>query len=34
VIRVGEARVLGEQPPFTPRRPLLDVLRFQHDAGG
>jgi nitroreductase len=33
VIRVGEARVLGELPPITPRRPLPDVLRFQHDAG-
>ena len=33
VIRVGEARVLGEQPPITPRRPLPDVLRFQRDAG-
>jgi hypothetical protein len=33
VIRVGEACVLGELPPITPRRPLPDVLRFQHDAG-
>jgi hypothetical protein len=28
VIRVGEARVLGELPPITPRRPLPDVLTF------
>jgi hypothetical protein len=34
VIRVGEARVLGELPPITPRRPLPDVLRFHGDAGG
>jgi hypothetical protein len=34
VIRVGEARVLGELPPITPRRPLPDVLRFHRDAGG
>ena len=34
VIRVGEARVLGELPPITPRRPLPDVLRFDRDAGG
>ena len=31
VIRVGEAPVLGEVPPMTPRRPLRDVLTF-HDA--
>ena len=34
VIRVGEARVLGELPPITPRRPLPDILRFHRDAGG
>ena len=34
VIRVGEARVLGELPPITPRRPLSDVLRFHRDADG
>jgi len=28
LIRVGEARVLGELPPITPRRPLPDVLSF------
>jgi hypothetical protein len=28
VIRVGEAHVLGELPPMTPRRPLHDVLTF------
>jgi hypothetical protein len=32
LIRVGEARVLGELPPITPRRPLPDVLRFHRDA--
>ena len=34
VIRVGEARALGELPPITPRRPLPDVLRFHGGAGG
>jgi len=34
LIRVGEARVGGEVPAVTPRRPLPDVLRFHHDAGG
>jgi hypothetical protein len=29
LIRVGEAQVLGELPPMTPRRPLRDVLTFQ-----
>jgi hypothetical protein len=28
LIRVGEAHVLGEQPPMTPRRPLHDALTF------
>jgi hypothetical protein len=28
LIRVGEAPVLGEVPPMTPRRPLRDVLTF------
>jgi hypothetical protein len=28
LIRVGEAHVLGELPPTTPRRPLHDVLTF------
>jgi hypothetical protein len=32
LIRVGEARVLGELPPMTPRRPLKDVLIFEHGA--
>jgi hypothetical protein len=31
LIRVGQAPVLGEVPPMTPRRPLRDVLTF-HDA--
>ncbi len=31
LIRVGEAPVLGEVPPMTPRRPLRDVLTI-HDA--
>jgi hypothetical protein len=34
LIRVGEARVVGELPPITPRRPLSDVLRFHRDARG
>jgi hypothetical protein len=32
LIRVGEAPVLGELPPMTPRRPLKDVLVFDHGA--
>jgi len=31
LIRVGEAPVVGEVPPMTPRRPLREVLKF-HDA--
>jgi hypothetical protein len=34
LIRVGQARVLGELPPITPRRPLPDVLRFHRDVCG
>jgi nitroreductase len=34
LIRVGEARVLSELPPTTPRRPLRDVLTFQPDTCG
>ena len=34
VIRVGEAPVLGEVPPMTPRRPLRDVLTFHRDSCG
>jgi hypothetical protein len=34
VIRVGEAPVLDEVPPMTPRRPLGDVLTFHRDTGG
>jgi hypothetical protein len=34
LIRVGEAHVLGELPPTTPRRPLRDVLTFQPDTCG
>jgi hypothetical protein len=34
VIRVGEAPVLGEVPPMTPRRPLRDVLTFHRDTCG
>jgi hypothetical protein len=34
LIRVGEARVLGEVPPMTPRRPLRDVLTFHGDTCG
>jgi hypothetical protein len=34
VIRVGEAPVLGEVPPMTPRRPLGDVLTFHRDTTG
>ncbi len=34
LIRVGEARVLGDLPPTTPRRPLRDVLTFQPDTCG
>jgi hypothetical protein len=32
LIRVGEARVLGEAPPMTPRRPLRDVLKFHRES--
>ena len=32
LIRVGEAPVLGELPPMTPRRPLCDVLTFHRDT--
>jgi hypothetical protein len=34
LIRVGEAPVLGEVPPMTPRRPLDDVLTFDRDTCG
>jgi hypothetical protein len=34
LIRVGEAHVLGEQPPMAPRRPLRDVLTFHRDTSG
>jgi hypothetical protein len=34
LIRVGEAPVLGELPPTTPRRPLRDVLTFRGDTCG
>ena len=34
LIRVGEAPVVGEVPPMTPRRPLRDVLTFHPDACG
>jgi hypothetical protein len=34
LVRVGEARLLGELPPITPRRPLSDVLRFHRDVCG
>ncbi|MGO9928670.1 MAG: Acg family FMN-binding oxidoreductase [Mycobacterium sp.] len=34
LIRVGEAPVLGEAPPMTPRRPLRDVLTFHRDTRG
>ena len=34
LIRVGEAPLLGELPPMTPRRPLPDVLRFHRDVCG
>jgi hypothetical protein len=34
VIRVGEAHVLGQVPPMTPRRPLRDVLKFHRDTCG
>ncbi len=34
LIRVGEAPVLGEVPPMTPRRPLRDVLAFHPDPRG
>ena len=34
LIRVGEAPVLGEIPPMTPRRPLPEVLTFHRDASG
>jgi hypothetical protein len=32
LIRVGEAYVLGEVPPVTPRRPVRDVLTFDRDT--
>jgi hypothetical protein len=32
VIRVGEAPVLDEVPPMTPRRPLSEVLTFHRDG--
>jgi hypothetical protein len=31
VIRVGEAPVMDEVPPMTPRRPVHDVLTFHRD---
>jgi len=34
LIRVGEAPLLGELPPMTPRRPLRDVLTFHPDTCG
>jgi hypothetical protein len=34
LIRVGEAHVLGDHPPMTPRRPLRDVLTFHPDTSG
>jgi hypothetical protein len=34
LIRVGEAPVLGELPPMTPRRPLREVLTFHPHASG
>lgn len=34
LIRVGEAPVLGEVPPMTPRRPLGDVLTFRRNTSG
>jgi hypothetical protein len=34
VIRVGEAPVLDEVPPMTPRRPLSDVLTFHRETNG
>jgi hypothetical protein len=34
LIRVGEAPVLGEVPPMTPRRPLDEVLTFHPDTSG
>jgi hypothetical protein len=34
LIRVGEAHVLGELPPVTPRLPLDDVLTFHRHACG
>jgi hypothetical protein len=34
LIRVGEAPVLRELPPATPRRPLRDVLTFRNDTCG
>ena len=34
VIRVGEAPVLDEVPPMTPRRPLSEVLTFHGDTSG
>jgi hypothetical protein len=32
LIRVGEAPVIGEAPPMTPRRPLRDVLTVHRDT--
>jgi hypothetical protein len=34
LIRVGEAPVLGEVSPMTPRRPIRDVLTFHRDTCG
>jgi len=34
LIRVGQATVLGEVPPMTPRRPLRDVLTFHPNTFG
>jgi hypothetical protein len=34
LIRVGEAPVLDEAPPMTPRRPLPDVLTFGRNTCG
>jgi hypothetical protein len=34
LIRVGEAPVVGEASPMTPRRPLRDVLAFRRDTRG
>src|SRR6476659_505281 len=32
LIRVGEAPIVGEVPPMTPRRPVRDVLTFHRDT--